>query len=989
MEQISKILRILLKRMPYQPFINGELNCLSMNKNKLAEAVRCYMPLYSDTEIRYMMERLGNLLQEYNAFLNSTYRDVSDDISIFDTVFHFADDILIRTNNEIMVRYEHILRWRTTTTDIAEDIFVTAFQARHDLRDYIYCKDFTWPTVIGHNNMQLRKITDKGMAENHFHLWGSAPYFHISWIWMMNHMQEIQSSNLHGLEENVRSVFYESGKSSFERDMKKCCLQAALIRLYLYSVLMDQQIELGDYYINWQYLNPWFREFEETIECQKIIMFKDLKAFVMLENIDCLKKYRVTFNKLFDCYVNYDDLLEQPNVTVRELLERSFQTIEKVRLKEVYPFFSEMEYKKLWEKENYKRIVRYLNNYDEMRWHIDQIQGAIDRIKLTDSRKNHVDYALSAIGFSKYCENQVNKLLSGERWILYEMFRRIEKRDKTMDLQTYNLFYAYLLIKEHIRGELVQSNEWVGFENFSIYQNRTGYFTLERELEKQKARMAVESCWKQNIKLLELRISPYETAKRTKEEIDMLDQAIDPEKQFCNSYYYVLHFIKKPDVEKVDKLFCVFRHAKLRREICEKTMALLQFRKQYPKSACRVLGIDAAAQEIGCRPEVFAQGFRTLKNDTCFGNTDKGYIKLPQLHVTYHVGEDFLDVIDGLRAINEAVLFLNMDCGDRLGHALALGIESEDWYKDKGFCISLPQQDYLDNVVWMYHAIVRYHIDGLDNLKDFLEAEYYKYFNAIYGRFMDMDYIKNIQKTRGKNGHKGNMLFDIHAYYDSWKLRGDIPQLYRNGYYLFDKTDISPLASYSVNWNFPRDIEVREKSEAAVLYYYYHYNGLVRIEGKKIIEKKVSADYIRGVKLIQKAMQWEISEKGIAIETNPSSNYMIGTFSKYDQHPITTFYNNGLTSERELLKSSSQIWVSINTDDQGIFNIKLENEYAFIARALEKKVDENGEKMYSKSMIYDWLDKIRKMGLNQSFLTVNDDANDKLPENARTEQYTV
>lgn len=61
------------------------------------------------------------------------------------------------------------------------------------------------------------------------------------------------------------------------------------------------------------------------------------------------------------------------------------------------------------------------------------------------------------------------------------------------------------------------------------------------------------------------------------------------------------------------------------------------------------------------------------------------------------------------------------------------------------------------------------------------------------------------------------------------------------------------------------------------------------------------------------------------------------------------------------------------------FNIKLENEYAFIARALEKKVDENGEKMYSKSMIYDWLDKIRKMGLNQSFLTVNDDANDKLP----------
>lgn len=80
-----------------------------------------------------------------------------------------------------------------------------------------------------------------------------------------------------------------------------------------------------------------------------------------------------------------------------------------------------------------------------------------------------------------------------------------------------------------------------------------------------------------------------------------------------------------------------------------------------------------------------------------------------------------------------------------------------------------------------------------------------------------------------------------------------------------------------------------------------------------------------------------------------------------------------MTFDYDQLKSSPQIWVSINTDDQGIFNTKLENEYAFLARALEKKVDENGEKMYSKSMIYDWLDKVRQMGLNQSFLSQQSD----------------
>ena len=31
-------------------------------------------------------------------------------------------------------------------------------------------------------------------------------------------------------------------------------------------------------------------------------------------------------------------------------------------------------------------------------------------------------------------------------------------------------------------------------------------------------------------------------------------------------------------------------------------------------------------------------------------------------------------------------------------------------------------------------------------------------------------------------------------------------------------------------------------------------------------------------------------------------------------------------------------------------------------------MDENGNHIYSKTMIYNWLDKIRRMGLDQSFL---------------------
>jgi len=38
-----------------------------------------------------------------------------------------------------------------------------------------------------------------------------------------------------------------------------------------------------------------------------------------------------------------------------------------------------------------------------------------------------------------------------------------------------------------------------------------------------------------------------------------------------------------------------------------------------------------------------------------------------------------------------------------------------------------------------------------------------------------------------------------------------------------------------------------------------------------------------------------------------------------------------------------------------------------LAIALEKSKDEGGNKKYNPIMIYDWLDKIRKMGIQQSF----------------------
>jgi len=115
---------------------------------------------------------------------------------------------------------------------------------------------------------------------------------------------------------------------------------------------------------------------------------------------------------------------------------------------------------------------------------------------------------------------------------------------------------------------------------------------------------------------------------------------------------------------------------------------------------------------------------------------------------------------------------------------------------------------------------------------------------------------------------------------------------------------------------------------------------------------------IAAIEAIQKNLQKEICACGIGIECNPSSNHLISNFKRYDKHPILNMYNLGLTVDPQKIEDCPQLFVSINTDDQGVFDTLLENEYALMGIALEKMKDENGKPLYKQAMVYDWLDRI-------------------------------
>ena len=151
------------------------------------------------------------------------------------------------------------------------------------------------------------------------------------------------------------------------------------------------------------------------------------------------------------------------------------------------------------------------------------------------------------------------------------------------------------------------------------------------------------------------------------------------------------------------------------------------------------------------------------------------------------------------------------------------------------------------------------------------------------------------------------------------------------------------------------------------------YNEPVRKRGSEVKTFRLHSDYPKAVSKIQKKMQTMIDKKGIAIETNPSSNYKISSLGSFAEHPIKTFYNMGLEMDYAKVYECPQMNVSINTDDEGVFCTRLENEYALLARALEETIDQNGNTVYKRQNIYQWLDNIREMGLRQSFYNIGEE----------------
>lgn len=581
-----------------------------------------------------------------------------------------------------------------------------------------------------------------------------------------------------------------------------------------------------------------------------------------------------------------------------------------------------------------------------------------------------LDYAISDSADPMFIKNNFRSL-SGERKLLYRCFLECYKGNFSKKEQ--DLFYLYLLLKSQFRCELIQVNRRVGFHNFAIYQNRkSDFWGVFSEYWAESLRLSVMgslSCG--NIRSLEARIQPMDSLEKNITEIyqydrllhfasnEMLQLSKIIEQTANDPFFYVLHFIKQSytiSPEEKNAFSKVPRNAEVRQTARRQAEALAAAFSRNPYLCSRIRGIDASNFEILCRPEVFSSEFRFLRDDIPTNECRSRFLThskiMPKLSATYHVGEDFLDIINGLRAIDEAVFFLNLSRGDRIGHALALGINPEIHYRLKGYQISMTKQERLDDIIWLIFRGNEFGIEFPPELTSALEIEAMNLLEEVYGEWMQREHLS----------------YTLQEYYQAWKLRGDDPDLYRTSIYRaptsFDRYSRNQVIQEN-------ELEVyRTRKKICQLYYAYHFELSVKEAGMKITIYKPEDKYMEIVRVFQEKLQFWLAEMGIGIECNPTSNYLIGTFGRYENHPMFKFNGCGLEQDTKKTRRAAELSISINTDDQGVFDTSLENEYALIADALRKH-KEDGNYIFTDKAIYSYLDYIRELGNLQIFPSSN------------------
>ncbi|WP_419736427.1 antiviral RADAR system adenosine deaminase RdrB [Pseudomonas sp. COR18] len=391
-----------------------------------------------------------------------------------------------------------------------------------------------------------------------------------------------------------------------------------------------------------------------------------------------------------------------------------------------------------------------------------------------------------------------------------------------------------------------------------------------------------------------------------------------------------------------------------------------------------VRGLDVAGDENSVKTEVFAPALRWLRQ----GLQSKPHRTRPSsgLHLSVHAGEDYAHPLSGMRHVDETVVFCDMRAGDRLGHALALGIAPAVWLNRHGEAV-LALDEYVDNLVWAWHhacamsphlALAAQVIPKLElTLRRLIPHLSWLQFGVAETSLPTLDTLFKAWHLRRNCYHywKRDNLGSL----EDAKFKVAVPD--RN---LLGDPDNQAAKAYERRWRQLRGKRAGFSGPSLQVGAENHQEYRVRVcqadhetstdphteNELRLITVTETSSEVAFMHALQDWLLDRYDRLGLIIEANPTSNVYIARLKCHKEHPVFRWYP---PDENSLKPGASNnlyglrrgpIKFCINTDDPGIMPTTLRTEFELLREAAQ----EHG---VSRTQAENWLERIRVFGVEQ------------------------
>uniref|UniRef100_UPI0030EE381B hypothetical protein n=1 Tax=Undibacterium luofuense TaxID=2828733 RepID=UPI0030EE381B len=354
--------------------------------------------------------------------------------------------------------------------------------------------------------------------------------------------------------------------------------------------------------------------------------------------------------------------------------------------------------------------------------------------------------------------------------------------------------------------------------------------------------------------------------------------------------------------------------------------------------------------------------------------------------------------------LDETVRFCAMKKGDRLGHALALGVDAESWLERHGDAL-LPVDEHVDNLVWAWHeaGALADRLPWCAKLQRSLEKRirrllpYVPWLHPVCFAWENpLKQKPEPHQLRGgcteKTAAESIRISDVYA---AWKLR-------RNCYWQFLRWKQSGVPDDAMRAALPDlDLLKQHDNRAAALFFQrarwlevqkqakpapfgrcqFTKDGLLKVrvsslrrgtdlpavaepDALGVLSDFYERDELKFIHALQDVKMQEYSDLGLMIEVNLTSNTYIARLEDFTEHPVFRWHPVAIKNLKAKGKYNrfglrkGIMPVCINTDDPGIMPTTLRTEF----RLLKEAALDRGE---NEKAIDAWVKTLRQTGLDE------------------------